>query len=58
VHLIGDAYAPSTIQAAVYAGHEAARAADDDEAAESYTRFERSTVGPERPQAFGLRHSV
>jgi dimethylamine/trimethylamine dehydrogenase len=58
VHLIGDAYAPSTIQAAVYAGHETARAADDNDARDSYERFERIVVGPERPRAFGLRDTV
>ncbi len=58
VHLIGDAYAPSTIQAAVYHGHETARAADDTAARESYVRVERVVVGHERPRAFGLEHSV
>lgn len=58
VQLIGDAYAPSTIQAAVYHGHETARAADDVQARDSYTRVERTVVGAARPRAFGLEHSV
>ncbi len=58
VSLIGDAYAPGTIQAAVYAGHERARAADDDKARDSWMRHERIVVGDERPEACGLEWTI